>query len=133
MQKRRAAGTDLHRTRRAQRVQKGHSVLLGVEDIDVAAAAPIPAFAARFRPATPHGRSRDALTVFARSQKDLSDLEERDIVDRPAYVALDGGEQTGQEAGAHIGEVRRNRIGESKGGGRRRRTIPPPPWRRTTR
>ena len=34
MQEGRAAGDDLHRVRDAERVEQGHRVLLGVEDID---------------------------------------------------------------------------------------------------
>ena len=80
MQEGGAAGDDLHRVRRdAERGQQRHRVALGVEDVDAAAAAPMPAFAVRLGPAAPHGGRGDALVVFARPEKNLPDFEQRDV------------------------------------------------------
>ena len=98
-----------------------------------AAAAPVPAFPVRLGPAAPHRCGRDALVVFARAEKDLPDLEQRDVAQGPAGVALGGGDETRNEARAHVGEVGCDRIGERERRRRRRRTVPPRLWRRTTR
>ena len=134
MQERRTAGDDLDRVRaHAERGENRHRVALGVEDVDERAAAPMPAFAVGLGPAAPHGRSRDALVVFARSEKYLPDFEQRNVAQGPARVALGGGDEARNEARAHVGKVGRDRIGERERSARRRRTVPPPTWRRTTR
>ena len=66
MQERGAAGDDLEGVRvDAERREKRHRVALGVEEVDKPAAAPVPAFLASLGAAAPHGRSRDALVIFA--------------------------------------------------------------------
>ena len=113
MQERGAAGDDLDRVRvDAERREKRHRVALGVEDVDEPAAAPIPAFLARLGAAAPHSRSRDALVIFARAEKHLADLEQRDVAQAPAGVALDRRDEARDEARAHVGEIGCDRVGE---------------------
>ena len=63
-------------------------------------------------------RGRDALVVFARPEKHLPDFEKRDVAQGPACIALRGGDEARNEARAHVGKLRRDRIGERE----RRRT-----------
>ena len=103
MQERRTAGNDLNRVRvHAERREKRHRVALGVEDVDEPAAVPISAFLASLGAAAPHSRSRDALVIFARSKKHLPDLEQRDVAQATAGVALDRRDQARNEARAHV-------------------------------
>src|SRR4029077_21260696 len=120
--------------------EKRHRVALGVEDVYEPAAAPIPAFLASLGAAAPHSRSRDALGAFARSKKDLPDLEQRDVARAAAGVALDRHDEARNEARAPVGEIgggpgwERRRSGwRARASATRRRTVPPRLWARTTR
>ncbi len=85
-------------------------------DVDGAAAGPLAAFRVELRPAAPHRRGGDALVVFARAEKNLPDLEQRDIAEAPAGVALGRGDKPRNEARAHVGEISRDRVGERERG-----------------
>ena len=107
-----AAGDDLNGARHAEGGDQRHRVLLGVERVDRAAAAPAASFAARLGEAAPHGGGRHALVRVAGAEEDLSDLEQGDVGQRPARVALRRGDEAGNEARPHVGKVRGDRIGE---------------------
>ena len=72
----------------------------------------MPAVPVRLGPAAPHSRGRDALIVFARSEKDLPDFEQRNVAQGPARVALGGGDEARNETRAHVGKVGCDRVGE---------------------
>ena len=62
-------------------------------------------------------------------EEDLSDLEQRDVVQRPAGVALGRGDEAGDEARAHVGQVGGDRVGQRERRPARRRTVRPQPSR----
>ena len=47
--------------------------------------------------------------------KDLPDLEQRHIRDAPIGIALRGGDQPGNQARPHVGQISRDRIGQPQG------------------
>ena len=113
MQERRAAGDDLHRVRRdAERGEQRQRVALRVIGVDRAAAGPVAAFAARLGEAAPDRRRGDALVVLAGAEEDLPDLEQRDVGEAAPRIALGRGDEAGNEARPHVGEIGGDRIGE---------------------
>ena len=113
MQERGAAGHDLRRARaHAERGEQRERVAFGVECVDGTAAGPMPAFAVSLRAAAAQRRRRDALVLIAVAEKNLPDLEQRDVLEAPARVALGGGGEAWDQARAHVGKIGRDRVGE---------------------
>ena len=59
-----------------------------------------------------HAGGRHELVLGLVAAEDLADLEQRDIGRAAIDVGLCGRDQSGQQARPHVGEIRRNRIGE---------------------
>ena len=113
MQERRPAGDDLHRAcRHAERGEQRQRVALGVEHVDAAAAAPMPALALALGEAAPQRRRRDPLIGLARAEEHLADLEQRDVAEAAPRVALRRRREAGDQARPHVGHVGGDRIGE---------------------
>ena len=58
----------------------------------------------------------DQLVLRPVALEDLADLEQRQIGDAAVGIALRGGDQAGQQARPHVGQVGRDRIGERQFG-----------------
>ena len=116
MQPRRPARDDLQRLRRrAGGDEHRERVGLGVEGIDLGRGGrPVAANAGRLRERAAHAAGRGELVLGAVAAEDLSDLEQRHVGHAAIGVLLGGGEQPRNETRPHVGEVRRDGIGERK-------------------
>src|SRR5262249_54804016 len=77
-------------------------------------AAPRPPGAGALGARAPHAARRGQLVLRTVAAKDLSDLEQRHVGEAAVGVLLRRGDEPGNETRPHVGQVRRNGIGERK-------------------
>ena len=117
MQERRAAGHDLHRARRdAERGEQRQRVALGVEDVDAAAAAPMPAIAARLGAAAPHAAAAMRWSFSPSPRKIWPTSNSATSLEAAPRIALGRRDEAGNKARAHVGKIGGDRIGERQRG-----------------
>ncbi len=116
MEPRRPARHDLQRLcRRAGGREHGERVGLAIEGVDLAGRRrPRPADAGRLGERAAHAAGGGELVLRPIAAEDLPDLEQRQVGKAAVGVLLRRGGKPGNQARPHVGQVRRNRIGERK-------------------
>jgi hypothetical protein len=110
----RAARDDLEAARRdAQRAQQRQHVRLGVEGVH-GLPAPVPMAADALGPggSAPHGGGLDGLAFRLVGREGLADLEQGHVAEPAVGVALRRPHQARQQARTHVGEIRRDGVGQ---------------------
>ena len=112
--------TALRNTKRAEQSQ---SVGFGVENVGVRRAiGPMAPAPRNTRAAAPQTSGHCFLIFGRRAPEDGADFKQSDITEAPRGIALRRRDEARQKARPHIGEIRRDRIGEHERF-RRRRTL----------
>ena len=108
------AGHDLQRLyRRAGGGQYGERIGLGIEHVDRRRLArPMPADTAGFSERAAHAAGGGELILCLVALEYLADLEQGDVGGATVGVALRRGNETGEQARPHVGQFRRDRIGQ---------------------
>ena len=112
----RSSRRDLQRRRRrAGGGEHGQRIGFGVERIDFTVALlPVPADAGGLRQRAPDAGGGGELVGRRVAAEYLTDLEQADVGKAPVGVSLRRGNEAGNEARPHVGQFRRDRIGQYK-------------------
>ena len=97
----------------AQGGEQRHDVSLGVEGVHGGCAGrPVATCARRLGAAPAHRRRAHALVCLAVSLEDLADLEQGGVAQALVRIALHSGNQSRQEGGPHVRQIRRDGVGQ---------------------